>query len=108
MAEIEERGLDAVVREAIAQASDVDAIYLSIDIDVVDPGSAPGTGTPEPGGLMPYQLLRAVRLIASAVRLFAMDVTEVSPPYDHAEVTAALANRCMLEAVAGLAWGRRQ
>ena len=53
MTEIEERGADAVIDDAIAEALDgPDAIYLSVDIDVVDPGSAPGTGTPEPGGLL--------------------------------------------------------
>ena len=53
MTEIEERGADAVVDDAIAEALDgADSIYLSVDIDVVDPGLAPGTGTPEPGGMM--------------------------------------------------------
>src|SRR5262249_50660773 len=62
MTEIEERGAEAVIDDAIAEALDgPDAIYLSLDIDVVDPGAAPGTGTPEPGGLQPRELLRAVR-----------------------------------------------
>jgi formimidoylglutamase len=108
MAEIEERGFEPVVRDGIAEALDgPDAVYLSVDIDVVDPGAAPGTGTPEPGGLAPFQLLRAVRLIAREVELAGMDVTEVCPPYDHADVTAALANRCLLEALTGLAARRR-
>lgn len=104
MTEIEERGLDAVVADGIAEALDgPDVIYLSVDIDVVDPGSAPGTGTPEPGGLAPSELLRSVRRIAEGTELVAMDVTEVCPAYDHADVTAALANRCLLEAITGLA-----
>jgi formimidoylglutamase len=108
MTEIEQRGFDAVVRQAIEEALDgPDAIYLSVDIDVVDPGAAPGTGTPEPGGLAPHQLLRAVHEIARDTELVAMDVTEVCPAYDHADVTAALANRCLLEAVTGLALRRR-
>jgi Arginase family len=78
-------------------------IYLSIDIDVVDPGMAPGTGTPEPGGLLPRELLRAVRQIVGAVDLAGMDVVEVSPPYDQAETTAMLAHRCVLEAISALA-----
>jgi agmatinase len=107
MAEIEEQGFEAVIRRSIQEAStSADVIYLSVDIDVVDPGSAPGTGTPEPGGLAPHQLLRAVRLIASEVPMVAMDVTEVSPPYDNSEVTAALASRCLLEALTGLALRR--
>jgi agmatinase len=108
MSEIVERGLDAVIDESLAIASDeCDAIFLSVDVDVVDPGSAPGTGTPEPGGLTSRQLLDAVRRIAMEGPLGGMDVVEVSPPYDHAEITAYLANRIVLEALGGVAWRRR-
>jgi agmatinase len=104
MVEIEERGADAVVATAIEEALDgPDAIYLSIDIDVLDPSAAPGTGTPEPGGLLVRELLRGVRTIVSSVDLVGMDVVEVSPPYDHAEITAAAAHRCVVEALAALA-----
>ena len=75
MVEIEERGAEAVIADAIVEALDgPDCIYLSIDVDVVDPGSAPGTGTPEPGGMLPRELLRAVRQVVSAVDLVGMDV----------------------------------
>ncbi len=108
MTEIEARGAEAVIDDAIGEALDGPAaIYLSIDIDVVDPGSAPGTGTPEPGGLLPRELLRAVRRIVGRVELAGMDVVEVSPPYDWAEATAMLANRCALEAISALAVKRR-
>ena len=104
MTEIEERGAEAVIDDAITEALDgADAIYLSVDIDVVDPGSAPGTGTPEPGGLLPRELLRAVRRIVGKVELAGMDIVEVSPPYDWAESTAMIANRCALEAISALA-----
>ena len=108
MTEIEERGAEAVIADAIAEALDgPDHIYLSIDIDVLDPGLAPGTGTPEPGGLLPRELLRAVRQIVGAVDLVAMDIVEVSPPYDHAETTAMAANRLALEAISALAVRRK-
>jgi agmatinase len=108
MREIEERGAEAVVDDAIAEALDgPGSIYLSVDIDVLDPGMAPGTGTPEPGGLLTRELLRAVRRIVGAVELAGMDVVEVSPPYDHAEVTAAAAHRVVLEAVSALALKRQ-
>jgi agmatinase len=108
MTEIETRGAEAVIDDAIAEALDgPDAIYLSVDIDVVDPGSAPGTGTPEPGGLIPRELLRAVRRIVGKVPLAGMDIVEVSPPYDWAESTAMIANRCALEAISALAVKRR-
>ncbi len=104
MVEIEERGAEAVIADAIEEALDgPDCIYLSIDIDVVDPGTAPGTGTPEPGGILPREMLRAVRQIVGRVDLVGMDVVEVSPPYDVSEVTAMLAHRIVLEAISALA-----
>jgi agmatinase len=108
MSEVVQRGLDDVLDEAIALAmTDCDAVFLSVDVDVVDPGSAPGTGTPEPGGLTSRQLLDAVRRIAMESPVSGLDVVEVSPPYDHAEITAYLGNRVVLEALGGVAWRRR-
>jgi len=104
MREIEERGAEAVVDDAIAEALDgPEVVYLSVDIDVVDPGMAPGTGTPEPGGMTARELLRAVRRVVGAVELAGMDVVEVSPPYDQSEVTAMLAYRVVMEALSSLA-----
>ncbi len=81
MSEIVARGLDDVLHEAIAIAmSECDAVFLSVDVDVVDPGSAPGTGTPEPGGLTSRQLLDAVRRIAMEVPIGGVDRVVVSPP----------------------------
>jgi agmatinase len=108
MTEIGVRGLPAVLDDAFAIASDgCDAVFLSVDIDVCDPGHAPGTGTPEPGGLSARQLLDAVRRICRELPIAGVDVVEVSPPYDHAEITAMLANRVVLEALSGLAAARR-
>jgi arginase family enzyme len=107
MTELEARGLDECLTEAFTIATnDCDAVFLSVDVDVVDPGLAPGTGTPEPGGLSSRQLLDAVRRIAMELPLAGIDVVEVAPPYDHAEVTALLANRVVLEALSGI--GRRR
>jgi agmatinase len=104
MTEIGRRGLDACLDEAFEIAvDDCDAVFLSVDIDVCDPGHAPGTGTPEPGGLSSRQLLDAVRRICRELPVAGIDVVEVSPPYDHAEITAYLANRVCLEALSGLA-----
>lgn len=108
MTEIVARGLDTCLAEASAIATDdCDGVFLSVDIDVCDPGHAPGTGTPEPGGLTARQLLDAVRRIAYELPVVGMDVVEVSPPYDHAELTAYLANRVVLEALSGMARRRR-
>jgi len=108
MREIEERGAEAVIDQAIDEALDgPDAVYLSLDIDVIDPGMAPGTGTPEPGGMLTREVLRAIRRIVGRVELAGMDVVEVAPPYDHAEVTAMAANRAVLEAISALAHKKR-
>ena len=108
MTEVVERGLDTCLSEAFTTAvDDCDGVFLSVDIDVVDPGMAPGTGTPEPGGLTGRQLLDAVRRCALELPLVGVDVVEVSPPYDTADVTAMLANRVVLEVLSGIA-ARRQ
>jgi agmatinase len=108
MTEIVARGLDECLTEASAIALDeCDGVFLSVDIDVCDPGHAPGTGTPEPGGLTARQLLDAVRRIAYELPVVGMDVVEVSPPYDHADITSALANRVVLEALSGMARRRK-
>jgi agmatinase len=104
MTEVVARGLDACLDEAYTTAADGTAgVFLSVDIDVVDPGMAPGTGTPEPGGLTSRQLLDAVRRAAVELPLVGMEVVEVAPPYDSADVTAMLANRVVLEALSGIA-----
>src|SRR4029079_14072157 len=104
MREIEERGAEAVIAQASDEALDgPDYVYLSLDIDVIDPGLAPGTGTPEPGGMLTREVLRAIRQIVAPVALAGMDIVEVSPPYDHAETTAMAANRAALEAISALA-----
>jgi agmatinase len=105
MAEIEQRGFDAVLTDAIAEALDgPEAIYLSVDVDVLDPAYAPGTGTPEPGGLTSRELLGAVRRIAGQTRLVGMDVVEVAPVYDGpGQITAEVAHRVVLEVLSALA-----
>src|SRR4029079_659261 len=108
MSEIGHRGLADCLTEAMTIATDeCDGVFLSVDIDVCDPGHAPGTGTPEPGGLTARQLLDSVRRICMEVPVVGIDVVEVSPPYDHADITAALANRVVLEALSAIARGRR-
>jgi arginase family enzyme len=108
MREIEEHGAEAVFDDAIAEALDgPDLVYLSVDIDVLDPGMAPGTGTPEPGGLLTRELLRAVRRVVGSVRLAAMDIVEVALPFDHAEITSMAAHRVAMEALSALAVHKR-
>ena len=108
MTEVVARGLDACLTEAFEIALDeCDGVFLSVDVDVCDPGHAPGTGTPEPGASRRAQLLDAVRRICIELPVLGVDVVEVSPPYDHAEITAYLGNRVVLEALSGMAARRR-
>jgi agmatinase len=108
MTEIVHRGLQECLTEAFAIATDeCEGVFLSVDIDVCDPGHAPGTGTPEPGGLSARELLDSVRRICLELPVVGVDVVEVSPPYDHADITAALANRVVLEALSAIARKRQ-
>ncbi|MDQ6879675.1 MAG: agmatinase [Candidatus Dormibacteraeota bacterium] len=108
MHEVGLRGLDEVLEEAFTIAvDDCDGVFISVDVDVVDPGMAPGTGTPEPGGFSGRQLLDAVRRTAIELPVVGIDVVEVSPPYDSAEITAFLANRVVLEMLSGIAFKRQ-
>ncbi len=108
MSEIGIRGLPVCLTEAFAIATDAcDGVFLSVDIDVCDPGHAPGTGTPEPGGLSARELLDSVRRVCLELPVVGIDVVEVSPPYDHAGITAALANRVVPEAFSAIARRRR-
>jgi agmatinase len=106
MDQIVERGLDSVVDEAVNYALEGGAkgVFISVDIDVVDPGLAPGTGTPEPGGLNSRQLLDTLRRLGRELEVLGADIVEVSPPYDGpGEQTAYLANRAVLEILNGIA-----
>jgi agmatinase len=87
--DLEVMALEEVVASVRARVGDAPA-YLSVDIDVLDPAFAPGTGTPEAGGLSSRELLRLLRGL-DGIPLVASDVVEVGPAYDHAEVTALAA-----------------
>ena len=107
MDDVLDRGIGEVVREAVEHArAKAPVTYLTVDIDVLDPAFAPGTGTPEPGGLATRELMRAVRMVATELELAAFDLVEVSPPYDHASVTAMAGHRVILECLNGVALRR--
>ncbi|MDX6324984.1 MAG: guanidinobutyrase / D-arginase [Nocardioidaceae bacterium] len=100
-ADFDRLGVEEVVGRVQERVADV-PLYLSIDIDVLDPAFAPGTGTPEMGGFTSRELLRLVRCLPGE-QLVAADVVEVSPPYDHAEVTSLAAATLLYEITALLA-----
>jgi agmatinase len=97
MGDLENLGIDKAVEAALEIAwKGCEAVYLSFDVDVVDGGIAPGTGSPEPGGLIPREALRALRQVA-AEGIIGMEVVEISPPYDTSESTAQLGCRAILD-----------
>jgi arginase family enzyme len=99
MKDFEELGVEGTANMALELAwKDAEAVYLSFDIDSIDPGFAPGTGTPEPGGFSPREALEMVRIVARE-GLCAMEVVEVSPPYDVNDNTSQLACRVILDAI---------
>ena len=102
MTDIEELGIKKAAEVALDLAwKDAKAVYLSFDIDSIDPGFAPGTGSPEPGGFLPREALELVRLIARE-GLCGMEVVEVAPPYDVNQNTSQLACRVVLDVLGTL------
>ncbi|HET7739260.1 MAG TPA: agmatinase, partial [Mycobacterium sp.] len=87
--EIDSLGADGIIERIRELAGDA-PVYVSVDIDVLDPAHAPGTGTPEAGGMSSRELLAVIRGLEH-VNLVGADVVEVSPAYDHAEITAVAA-----------------
>ncbi|CDK27112.1 unnamed protein product [Kuraishia capsulata CBS 1993] len=89
-------GIDTVVQKVLAHVPNDVPVYISVDIDSLDPGFAPGTGTIEPGGLLPRELIQLLRRL-EGLNLVGADVVEVSPAFDHAEVTATNAAQVVYE-----------
>lgn len=100
--DIEHYGIERIMEYALEIAwKGARAVWLSFDIDSVDPAFAPGTGTPEPGGLLPREVFRMLRL-AAREGLQGMELVEVSPPYDVADITSLLGGRVIMEVLATL------
>lgn len=105
-ADVHERSA-AVLVEQIKQRVGDHPVYLTFDIDCLDPAFAPGTGTPVPGGLSSFQALNIIRGLVG-IRLVGMDVVEVAPAYDHAEITALAAAQIAIELLALYAAGKQE
>lgn len=101
--DVMEMGIDKALDIALEVATDgTEAVYLSFDIDSVDAGFVPGTGWPEPGGFLPREALHIVRRIARETNLCAMELVEVSPPYDISDITSLLALRVIMDVIGNL------
>jgi len=98
--EVFENGIPEVLKEV--QQRMKGPVYVSVDIDAADPAYAPGTGTPEVGGLTSYQMLQLVRGLRG-LNMVGFDLVEVSPPYDPSDITAILASNIVFEYLSLLA-----
>jgi len=108
MHDVRDLGVDTVVEQAAASVGE-GPVFLSVDVDVLDPAFAPGTGTPEPGGMTSLELLRAVRTVASRLQIVGAEVVEVIPTaVGSADITALVADRIVREILTGIALRRRQ
>jgi len=97
--EIYEKGLSAAAARVVEGLQKCDVVYLTIDIDFLDPAFAPGTGTPKPGGFSTRELFAFLKHFA-ALPVIGLDLVEVAPPLDHADITSFAAQRAITEA-----WG---
>lgn len=108
MAEVERDGWDAVMERAIAEAQDgPEYLFISLDIDVLDPAYAPGTGTPEPGGLTPRELFPLLRRLCAETNVIGMELVELNPLVDPTYVTPLVANRAAREMITGVAMRKK-
>jgi len=100
--DVNEMGTAKAAEMALSLAWDgCDAVYLSFDIDCIDAGFVPGTGSPEPGGLLPREALDILRRVARE-GVCAMDVVEISPPYDNSDITAQVGTRAIMDVLSSM------
>jgi agmatinase len=98
------RGMEAVAGEVVKSLEDVASVYITVDIDGLDPACAPGTGYAEGGGPSTRDLLELIRPVCRELPVRAMDVVEVAPHLDHADITSFAALKVIYEAW----WGTQQ
>jgi agmatinase len=108
MTEVEQRGWDAVMEDVIEEANDgPEYLFISFDIDVIDPAFVPGTGTPEPGGLLPREAFPIVRRLCAESNVVGFELVELNPLVDPTYVSAMNANRVVRECLTGLAMRKK-
>lgn len=99
--DIIELGINATVKKIIAKCES-NKVYMSIDLDCMDPGVAPGVSVPAPGGLLPVDLIYMIKKISENLQILGMDIVELSPDYDLNQNTANHAARILMETIASL------
>lgn len=108
MAEVERRGWDAVMEDVIKEANDGPKyVFVSFDIDTIDPAYVPGTGTPEPGGLTPREAFPILRRLCAESNVVGFDPVEYAPDRDPGYVSGLVANRILRECLTGIAMRKK-
>jgi agmatinase len=105
--DVSQEGHQSIAKQLIEKFKSYDIVFLSVDIDVLDPAFAPGTGTPEPGGLTTRELMEMLTEITKELPIGAMDIVEVSPPLDSKNnITSWAALKLMYEIFYSTSWGK--
>jgi agmatinase len=99
--DIIESGINTIVKRIISKCGS-SKVYLSIDLDCMDPGVAPGVSVPAPGGLFPLDLIYILKKISENVKIVGMDIVELCPDYDLNQNTANHAARILMETISSL------
>ena len=103
MAEIERRGWPAVLEDVIKEAKEAEYIFISWDVDVMDPAFVTGTGTPEPGGLLPREAFTIMRRLCAESNVIGVDIVELAPERDQTYLSTMNVNRVIRECLTGIA-----
>ncbi len=103
MAEVERRGWDAVLEDVVKEAKEAEYIFISWDVDVMDPAFVTGTGTPEPGGLLPREAFRIMRRLCAESNVIGVDIVELAPERDQTYLSTLNVNRVIRECLTGIA-----
>ena len=107
MAEVERRGWDAVMEDVIKEASESEYLFISWDVDVMDPAYVRGTGTPEPGGLTPREAFPIMRRLCAEANVIGVDIVELAPERDQTYLSTMNVNRVIRECLVGIAMRKK-
>ncbi len=107
MAEVEKRGWDAVLEDVMNEAREAEYLFISWDVDVMDPAFVPGTGTPEPGGLLPREAFPIMRRLCAEANVIGVDIVELAPSRDPTYVSMLNVNRVVRECLTGIAMRKK-
>ena len=100
--DILEEGVDAISRKIVTRCGQVSSVYVSVDLDCIDPGIAPGVSVPTPGGITPLELIYLTKKVCEKCNVVGLDIVELTPDYDLNNNTANIAARTLMESMASI------